>query len=171
MTSPDNTATNWRDLADQLTTEQRERIEEMERAYVHGSAGEVAELLLGVAREHAGDNLADTMRFGHVARPVGATYVWHWEQDDSGRWAREFEGTARKVAGFDVSIDGRQYADGSVVRTIGVQGDNRAELDPDGARRFAAELLSAADEVGSLGAGCTNCASWDSCPRHPKARK
>ncbi|OLP00209.1 hypothetical protein BVU76_21715 [Mycolicibacterium porcinum] len=147
MTSPDNTATSWRDLADQLTTEQRERLEQMERAYTPASADAVAWMLLDHARDHARDNLVDAMRFGHVARPAGATYVWHWEQDEHGQWFRQFEGTGRKIGGFSVSIDGRQYPDGSVFRTIAVQGDDREEFDLAGARQFAAELIAAADEI------------------------
>lgn len=143
----DNTATTWRDLADQLTPAQAARLESVEHMELPASAADRAWMLLDQAREHARDNLADTMRFGHITEPAGASYLWHWEQDDSGQWFREFAGTARKAGCFDVSVGGRQYSDGSVFRTVAVQGDDREEFDPAGARQFAAELIAAADEI------------------------
>ncbi|MHC9294172.1 hypothetical protein ACRCUN_17045 [Mycobacterium sp. LTG2003] len=146
-TIPDDTAAGWRDLADQLTPEQIARLERVEHLELPASDGGRAWLLLDQAREHARGNLADAARFGHVARPIGAAYVWHWEQDERSQWFRQFDGTRRVAGGFSVSIDGRQYPDGSVFRTIAVQGDEREEFDLAGARQFAAELIAAADEI------------------------
>lgn len=85
---------------------------------------------------------------------------------------RLFTGTCRVADSININIQGWQYSDGSVERTIAIEPNEKyadehmpAEL----ARLVAATLVEAADELDRLAAGdCTTCASWDSCPRHPR---
>src|ERR1700738_2678126 len=60
-TTPDNTATTWRDLADQLTPEQVARYERFERELKAGGLPETTttDALLDYARRDAEGNLAD----------------------------------------------------------------------------------------------------------------
>ncbi len=106
--TPDNTATTWRDLADQLTAEQIAWAQRFERDAL-GDPADVAEGLLDIAREHAQNNLRDGIEFGHLPAPAGAVKLWHWEQDDAGHWSRTVDGTCRQAAGLDVSITGTQH--------------------------------------------------------------
>lgn len=153
----DDNATTWRDLADQLTTDQVTFLEQFEATALSDPAS-VAEHLLAEARDRARHNLEDAARFGHLAMPAGAVKMWHWEDDGEGRWSRMFDGTRR---GFgldrtgvaanrvDVFIDGVQYADGSIVRKINVYSDS-GELTADEARALATAFVEAADELERL---------------------
>lgn len=148
-TTPDEDATTWRDLQHELTEDQIAWVEDFERTAL-GDPADVAELLLDKAREHARGNLTDRMMFGQVPAPSGAVRIWHWESDDDGQWSRAFDGTSRDYRGFDISIDGRQYPDGSVFRTVSVHADERVSFDVDGAREMARLLSEAADEIANL---------------------
>lgn len=149
-TTPDNTATTWRDLADQLTPEQIAWAEKLERDAL-GDPAEVAEVLLDAARDHARKNLTDRMAFGHLPLPAGAVEVQHWEEAD-GRWHREFTGTERHHdRGLDVIICGAQQADGSVQRHANVYAsDSPPDCEPADLRAMAALLVDAADELDFL---------------------
>jgi spore germination cell wall hydrolase CwlJ-like protein len=87
----DDNATTWRDLTDQLTAEQVDKLAGMERRS-RSSAQETAEALLEGAREWAQNNLTDKVMFGHIAPPPDPGRHYHWEQDDEGQWSRRFEG-------------------------------------------------------------------------------
>jgi hypothetical protein len=83
MTTDDDNATTWRDLAEQLTLEQIARFEHAEQLCVTGAdlvfpqndrSETVAAMLDGVlkqARWEAQQNLTDAHTFGHVPMPAG----------------------------------------------------------------------------------------------------
>lgn len=153
-TTHDDNATTWRDLTDQLTPEQVEKLSAAEKCSGLPDA-EKAETLLEWARDHAEQNLRDQVMFGHLERPEGATQVYGCGERSDGRFSREFVGTARKVNGVTVTIDGAQFADGTAERMLNVGVDDLAEgpggvLDGDQARQLAAALVEAADELDRL---------------------
>ncbi|SBS79254.1 conserved hypothetical protein [uncultured Mycobacterium sp.] len=144
-------AITWRDIADQLTPDQVEKLTTLESTS-RSPADEVAEGLLEAARETAAANVVNSVIFGDVERPSDARRfcVFSDEMVEDGVWTRSFDGTQRKVADVEVYISGLQYADGRVERTIGIEA--RDEYDSETARRLAAALLEAADEVDRLSA-------------------
>lgn len=79
--TPDNTATTWRDLADQLTPEQRATLEHFEQ-----DEHMPAEILLDFARDHIDARLTD-IAYADVPIPAGAK-VGNWEQNTAGGWSR-----------------------------------------------------------------------------------
>jgi hypothetical protein len=81
-----------------------------------------------------------------IAPPADARRVFPWEFDGAG-WARWFDGTARSVGPAAVTVTGRQFDDGTVLRGVTlVLGDDEL-LDGDEARAIATVLLEAADEL------------------------
>jgi hypothetical protein len=99
------------------------------------------------------------LEFEHVAAPADAKQHSHWEKDDKDNWTRTFEGTSRKVGRTDVRILGRQSANGSVTRFITIDSGagvisirSGAHLDAKTARKVAAAVAEAANEVDSLAA-------------------
>lgn len=93
--TPENAAHTWRDLADQLTSDQITRLEESERGYRERaqvpkqswsteprSTRDIDALLLRLARAHARDNLVTAM-VGPVPLPAGAE-PWEgpWQEND-----------------------------------------------------------------------------------------
>jgi hypothetical protein len=153
MTTTHDDATTWRDLADQLTPEQIERLADMERRQ---AAEEPAETLLFGAREYAEQNLNDGLVFGGVDWPEGARKVYSCGERTDGRgWSREFSGTRRQVAGVSVYIDGTQFADGTVERELAIGVDDLSSgpggrLTVDEARQLVALIADAADELERL---------------------
>lgn len=154
-TTPDDTARTWRSLSDELTPEQVEKIAEAEKQSPLPDA-EKAATLLEWARGWAQRNLDDHLMFGHLAAPADATAVYHCGERTDGRgWSREFCGTARRVAGVSLDIEGTQFADGAVERMLTVSVDDLPDsiggvLDTDQARQLAAALIEAADELDRL---------------------
>ena len=154
MTStPDNAATTWRSLTDQLTPSRVDKLAEAEKRSPLPDAEKAAALLDWAAQR----NLDDHLMFSHISRPAVATAVYHCGERTDGRgWSREFVGTVRAVAGVTVSVVGTQFADGTVERTLNVYVDDLPEgsggvLDTDRARRLAGLLIEAADELDRLG--------------------
>lgn len=147
-TTHGHNATTWRDLADQLTPEQVDKLLEFE-----GRRPESQADLLEWARECSERNLDDTLHFGHLDRPEGATQVYGCGERTDGRgWSREFTGTSRRVDGVSVRLNGTQFADGTVERTLAVGVDDLAAgpggaLTAAAARQLAAALIEAADEL------------------------
>lgn len=133
--TPDDTARTWRDLADQLTPEQIAILEDHERhRRDYGTPWSDPEQL-DIARRYAQQNLTDEVLFGHIAPPADATRTTGWWRDRHDNWTRGFHGT--------------QSADGSVTtRYIGVH--TLHVFDAAGARRLAAAILDAADELDQL---------------------
>ena len=149
--SPDNTATTWRDLADQLTPEQVASMEQAEIDFGIPDKDKQAALLLDFAREHCEFNIVDAA-YADVSLPAGAqsdSSGWERNSDGSGYsrslvW-RDFEGIGTAA----IAIDGRQRADGSFTRQVSVYAEN-TPLTAAEARQLAAGLLEAADQLGAL---------------------
>jgi hypothetical protein len=140
MTTPDDTAQTWRDVADQLTAAQIAQLESLER--------DEPQTLLEMARQLAAKNVTTAAPFDHVAQPAGAVRTFNWQLD--GDWFRDFEGTTRRGGPARVRIFGRQQADGSTRRWIAVDTRHLDALDPAAARELAAALTDAADEIERL---------------------
>ena len=154
MTStPDNAATTWRSLTDQLTPSRVDKLAEAEKRSPLRDA-EKAAALLDWAREWAQRNLDDHLMFSHQPAS-GCDRGVSLRRAHRRGWSREFVGTVRAVAGVTVSVVGTQFADGTVERTLNVYVDDLPEgsggvLDTDRARRLAGLLIEAADELGRL---------------------
>lgn len=84
-----------------------------------------------------------------IAQPADARRVYPWEFDGAG-WSRWFDGTACTVGAATVTITGRQFDDGAVLRGVTVVLDDVELLDADEARTLAAILLAAAGELDQL---------------------
>lgn len=147
-TTPDNTATTWRDLADQLTPEQIAQVEDFERAASHWPPAEDghprSEGVLNVARKMAELNVAK-MVLADVAPPTDAVVVHDWMEWGDGSYQRLFTSWSRKVGGGgSVDVHGFQFNDGRVERLIAyTEGDE--SLTAEQARQLAATLAEAAD--------------------------
>ncbi|HWS91731.1 MAG TPA: hypothetical protein VN306_04290 [Mycobacterium sp.] len=141
MTTSDDTAQTWRDVAEQLTAAQIAQLERLER--------EEPQTLLEMAREWAAKNSTAAAPFDHVAQPDGAVRMFDWQRDSN--WFRDFEGTTRRGGQGRVQIRGRQHADGSTRRWIAVRIRHLDALEPAAARELAAALTDAADEIERLG--------------------
>ena len=149
-TAHDDTAATWRDLADQLTPAQIARFERYETLAVDA---DIAADLLTEARAEATQNLGDTLF--DVPVPAGAEQVEHWEDDGTGTWTRRLSMSSRSVkrpgADSTVYVDGVQASDGTVQWSLFVVADDRKPFTAALARRFAAMLVEAADELDRLG--------------------
>lgn len=141
MTTHDDTAQTWRDVADQLTAAQIAQLERLER--------DEPQTLLEMAREWAAKNISTAMPFDDVAPPAGAVRTFDWQLDSN--WYRDFEGTTRRGRHGSIQIFGRQQADGSTRRWITVHTRHLQALDAAAAREIATALTDAADEMEQLG--------------------
>jgi hypothetical protein len=104
MTTDDDNATSWRDLADQLTPEQIARFEHAEQLCMTGAhlafpqndrSKTVADMLDGVLKEarwQAPQNPTDARTFGRVPRPAGVESADHGGDDGTGTWTRRSTG-------------------------------------------------------------------------------
>ncbi|MGO9186217.1 hypothetical protein [Mycobacterium sp.] len=105
--------------------------------------------MLAEARAEATHNLGDTLF--DVPVPAGAEQVDHWEDDGTGSWTRRLSVSSRSVSrpGADstVYVDGVQRSDGTVQWSLFVLADDREPFASTQARRFAAMILEAADEL------------------------
>lgn len=160
MSQPtDDNATTWRQLADALTPDQITYIENWEsrpdeppnadgspRSYDDHQRG-----LLYTAREFVGQNAAAAL-FADVAPPPEDGQHYHWEHGGDGQWTRYFAGTVRDIDKAAVIINGFQSSDGTITRSICVDGETD-DLDAAKARRIAAALIEAADELERLANG------------------
>jgi hypothetical protein len=155
-TTHDDNATTWRDLADALTPHQIAYLENWEQ---HPEIPPMADwsappperhaaALLFSAREYVGQNAAAAL-YADVAPPPEDGQHYPWEHDGDGKWFRFFAGTARELGETSVTITGLQSADGSIERTISIDGSDEG-LDASTARQIAAALIEAADELERL---------------------
>ena len=140
MSTPDDTARSWRDVADRLTAAQIAQLECLEH--------DEPQTLLEMAQQWAARNVTAGMPFDAVAPPDGAVRTFDWQLDSN--WFRDFEGTSRRVGRARVQIYGRQQVDGSTRRWISVQPRHLDVLDAATARELAAALTDAADEIERL---------------------
>ena len=135
----------------QLTPEQIAILEDPERhRQDYGTPWSDSELL-DIARRYARRNITDEVLFGHIAPPADATRTNGWWRDRHDNWTRGFHGTQRAVDDVfvRVGIFGTQSADGSVT-TRHIRVHTIHEFDAAGARRLAAAILDAADELDEL---------------------
>jgi hypothetical protein len=130
MTTPDDTAQTWRDVAGQLTAAQIAQLERLER--------DEPQTLLEMAQQWAAKNVTDTAPFDHVAQPDGAVRTFDWQLDSN--WFRDFEGTTRRAGQARVQIYGRQQADGPTRRWIAVHARHLDALEPLVARELGQRL-------------------------------
>jgi hypothetical protein len=151
-TTHDDTATTWRDLADQLTPEQIQMLTDREADEVanevkwRGDGNWLAKWLVAQARDCAQTNLTERLHFGHLPRPADAVAVYAVvELGDGIEWSRVFAGTKREVGDVSVRINGTQYAELSV--TVDRPFTDCGILEPSAARDLAAALIEAADEM------------------------
>lgn len=140
MTTSDDAAQSWRELADQLTAAQITHLEQLEL--------DEPKALLKMARQWAAKNTTAAAAFDDVALPAGVKRIFGWQRD--GHWFRDFEGTTRQVGQTRVHIFGRQHADGSTRRWIAVHTRCLDALDATAARELALALTDAADEIERL---------------------
>ncbi|ETB31477.1 hypothetical protein [Mycobacterium avium] len=84
-----------------------------------------------------------------IAPPADARRVYPWEFDGVG-WSRWFDGSACTTGPAMMTMTGRQYDDGTVLRGVSVRLGDDELLDADEARLLAAVLLEAAGELGRL---------------------
>ncbi len=149
-------ATSWRDLADALTPQQ---IAELEYWEAHPeipprtdgsspSAEDHARALLFSARTYLSQNAAGAL-FADVAPPPDEGVHYPWEHDGEGCWFRFFTGSDRKVDDTTVMINGVQQQDGTITRSICIDGETES-LDAATARRVAAAIVETADELERL---------------------
>ncbi len=140
MSTPDDTAQTWRDVADQLTAAQIAQLERLER--------DEPQTLLEMAQQWAAKNMTTAAPVDHVAQPAGAVRTFDWQLDSN--WFRDFEGTRRRAGQARVQIYGRQQADGSTRRWITVHARHLDALEPAAARELGGALTDAADEIERL---------------------
>ncbi|MHA0287041.1 hypothetical protein ACXYX3_11375 [Mycobacterium sp. C3-094] len=148
--------TTWRDLADALTPHQIADLEYWEAhpdipPRADGSSPspeDHARALRFAAREFLSQNAAAVL-FADVAPPPDDGVHYPWQPDGDGGWARYFTGTDRKVGSTTVMINGMQHSDGSITRTICIDGETES-LGPSAARQVAAAIVEAADELERL---------------------
>lgn len=148
MTTPDNTASTWRDLADQLTSDQVACYVRLEQEFRDHGRPDTDVLLLDYARSDVEFRLAD-MACADVPVPVGATGVDKWHEHIAFGLCRAVTWREFHDGDLSVHIDGWQKSDGTVMPQISTY-DDGLELTGDGARRFAALLVQAAAELGKL---------------------
>jgi hypothetical protein len=145
--TPDNAATSWRDLADQLTPEQIAELESMDREGIPpGIASPKSHL--NHARKLAELNIARTM-LADMPLPADAVgEVSDWLDIDDGVYQRGW--TAWTDPAGQVSIYGLQSSDGTVERDI-IDTGGDGPMTAGEARQRAGALADAAAELDRLG--------------------
>lgn len=136
MTDDDDNATNWRELADQLTPEQIADIEQLPP-----DANPVV-----LARAYAHHNVVASVH-GDVAPPADAIdepTPWHAYDDSYARMYTAANWTLGS-SGRGVTIFGWQFVDGRIERYVTVSGDSDGLMTSDDARQLAAALMEAAE--------------------------
>ena len=135
----------WRDLQDELTAEQIANLAERENRHLFPPG------LVAAARVMARRNVLQALH-ADIPPPPDAVTLNEWES--SGSTQRPAEPASRVFTmGFrredgDLSVEllGIQYSDGRVERTVLTQPAGE-QLTGEQARRYAALLLAAADEL------------------------
>lgn len=89
-----------------------------------------------------------TIELPNLPVPPGAT-ADDWSEPVAGEMARSLTWSRHDAAGVGVNVDGLQYNDGQVSRSISLY-DTDKELTSADARALAAALLEAADEYDRL---------------------
>lgn len=147
QTTPDDNATTWRDLADQLTPKQIAELEYCERKQippgVFSPQGQ-----LNCARAMARENIIQAL-CADIPAPTGAVGpVYTWEEWQGGGFGRLYVESTCTVGDMSASIMGVQHDDGRIERFI--LPEDLDSLTGARARQFAALLIKAADELDRL---------------------
>jgi hypothetical protein len=156
--APEN-ATSWRDLADELTPEQVEDLEDYDRktnefvaALIGPPPFDPREAVLRIARRYATENMMDAL-IGDVPTPAGADFVDTWQEGEPQPY-RVILGPRRVVGKVEIQRSVTQFADGSIDQVgliaapgIRVRANREDGLTKKQARELAALLLEAADEM------------------------
>ena len=80
--------------------------------------------------------------------PAGTTWVGEWEKNlNRDGWSRSLLWREFSDSGMSVEIDGRQQCDGTVEREISAYLDDAPKFTSATARRLAALLIEAADQL------------------------
>lgn len=148
MTTPDLPAADWRDLVDELTAEQHDRLADREARRADGATDR---LLLLEAREYATDNVIAAVNFGHLDQPDGTVPTGPARQNMNGDWYRSFVSTECYSLLCSLSIHVTQFDDGRVDHSARF-GLYEAEEEvtyysADDAREIARDLVEIADEL------------------------
>lgn len=136
MTNNDD-ATCWRDLADQLTTDEIESMKSYEQ-----NPSATPATLLRIARGWIAENLAAAL-CADLPIPDNIE-LGDWRSDGGDGWVRHF--VVSRAGG--VEITGQQHDDGRVEHHVAV--DEVEHLSAEQARALAAAVLAAADHVDAL---------------------
>lgn len=150
-TTPDNTATTWRDLADQLTPEQVASYERLERRLQSQGIPSAATTaaFLDFARRDSLGNFADAA-YGDVPAPPGAVSVDKWMDHSEFGLARGVIWREFRAPDLYVDIDGWQKCDGTAVPEISLYLDEGQKLTSSQARTLAVLLVQAADALDGM---------------------
>jgi hypothetical protein len=93
-------------------------------------------------------------RYPNIPPPAGAVTVYEWDAPrpfTADLPSRYFVGTRRRVGRVEILVDGTQWVDGRVELSLTVHGvDNDKNIPTDTARKIAAALTEAADEIDGL---------------------
>ena len=147
-TAHDDTAQNWRDLADQLTPEQITELEYFEREQIPPGLNEPHHHLR-YARKLVELNIARAV-FADIAPPPDAIDdVDDWTDWGNGEYQRMYTAWTRRAGMVSVDIFGYQTSNGHVDRSI-VDSSGEEPMTAEQARQRAAALLEAADELDRL---------------------
>ncbi len=143
MTTTDNTAQSWRDLTDQLTTEQ---ITQLDSAKWPDEAER-----LEIAREMAARNLLQ-VALADVAAPAGTTKAGAWYAVGDEQASRTLYADTWPVGNVTAIVIGEQLADGSATWQLEIHEVERTngDLTAEQARELARVLLDAADKLDQL---------------------
>jgi hypothetical protein len=153
-TTQDDTATTWRDLADQLTPQQIQMLTDWEGENIPLGIPDARQGHLNAARTMIERNLRQAL-CADVPLPADALDelgVTLWEDWDGLRSARMYAVAKLPVAGTNVTIHvvGWQFDDGSSERTVSLLLDEESMTTAQ-TRALAAALIAAADEMDRLG--------------------
>jgi len=157
----DTNSPTWRELADQLTSEQISDLEHLDALADIPGSGFTADSPRRIAEEFAVENAAQVI-YADIPAPADAiSPPTRWEEWDERTWARGFTSMRRRFeypAGtpgaqpqlVTVDVSGWQLTDGTCERSIYASGDALESMTPEQAREVAAALLAAADRIDAV---------------------
>ena len=149
MSTHDDNATDWRDLADQLTDEQVAYLERCERLQIPPGRAN-PQYRLTAARSMARSNIIQSLH-ADIELPADAVGEVNEWQRWHGTYSRLYTIWSHVENSLRVEVFGTQHADGQVERHIVTEWPD-AGMSAAEARRGAAALLNAADVLDGLDA-------------------
>jgi hypothetical protein len=141
--TPDNTPTDWRDIADQLTPDQVAALEYRDRNPVRPSSPDHSQGQLKVARSFARSNIVQAWLCDIPVPADAVDDVEQWQRW-RGEYSRLYTVWSHREQTWAVQVYGTQYTDGRVERHVVTESPD-AGMSAGDARRYAAALLDAAD--------------------------